>query len=265
MPAEAPVHSDLPRRWSRWLPFLVLIFACVAAPLVGSVRSAEAGHDTAAPDDEALRSGAEVYTAVCASCHQAGGVGLSGQFPPLVDNPNVDDAGYVETVIREGLSGPIDVNGETYDSVMPPQPALSDADVANVITYIQSGFAAPAAPAPEVDTGPVAGTDLPSSTDWTYWGAMAITLGLFAFVFGPRVIGKIDRRNVSWLDALLKTAVIVVGLIVSIVILPAKVIELGFVQDMSRNARDLLTVGVWSGALAVSLFVLWYAHRERRI
>jgi len=264
MPAETSVHSDLPRRWSRWLPFLVIAVAVLAAPLVGSVRSAEAGHDAPAPDDEALRAGAEVYSAVCASCHQPGGVGLPGQFPPLVDNPNVDDAEYMEDVIRNGLSGPIEINGETYDSVMPPQ-TLTDADIANVITYIQSGFASPAAPAPEADTGPVAGTDLPTITDWTYYIAYALAAVFIAIVFGSRIIGKIDRREVSWLDAWLKTGVIVVGLIVSIVILPAKFIELGFVQDMSRNVRDLLTVGIWSGALAVSLFVLWYAHRERRI
>ena len=262
MPADTNAPCDQPRSWSRWLPFLVLVFAFVAAPFIGSTRSAEAGPDAAAPDDEALRAGAEVFTEACASCHQSGGVGLPGQFPPLVNNPNVDDADYVETVIREGLSGPIDVNGETYDSVMPPQPALNDADVANVIAYIQSGFASPTVP---VTTEPVPSTDQSSSTNWTYWGAMVIALGLFAFVFGRRVIAVIDRRNVSWLDAWLKATVIVVGLIVSIVILPAKVIELGAVQDMPRIAQDLITVGIWSGALVTALFVLWYAHRERRV
>ncbi len=36
-----------------------------------------------------LREGAAVYTAICSSCHQPGGAGLSGQFPPLINNPNV--------------------------------------------------------------------------------------------------------------------------------------------------------------------------------
>jgi len=264
MPAETSVHSDLPRRWSRWLPFMVLAAAVLAAPIVGSVRSAQAGQDAPAPDDEALRAGAEVYNAVCASCHQPGGVGLAGQFPPLIDNPNVDDADYVEDVIRNGLSGPIEVNGETYDSVMPPQ-TLGDAEIAAVITYIQSGFAAPAAPAPEVDTGPVAGTDLPVLSDWAYYVAFAIVLGFIALVFGPRVIAVINRRTVPWLDATLKSAVITVGLIFSIVIVPAKVLEFETVQKLSRTAQDLIAVGLWSGALAAALLALWYVHRERRI
>ena len=265
MPAETSVHSDLPRRWSRWLPFLVLAAGVVAASIVGSVRSAQAGQDAPAPDDEALRAGAEVYTGVCASCHQPGGVGLAGQFPPLVDNPNVDDADYVEDVIRNGLSGPIEVNGETYDSVMPPQSSLSDADIAAVITYIQSGFAAPATPAPEDDTVPVAGTELPILADWAYYVSIAIAVGFTALIFGPRIVAVIDRRTVSWLDASLKSAVISVGLIVSIVIVPAKVLEFETVQKLSRTAQDLIAVGLWSAALAVSLLSLWYVHRESRI
>ncbi len=72
---------------------------------------------------------------------------------------------------------------------------------------------------------------------------------VFLLVFGRRVVAVIDRRTVSWVDAWAKTVVIVVTLIVSIVIVPAKVLELGAVQDMSRAAQDLITVGLWSGAL----------------
>ena len=241
------------------------MFAVVAAPFVGTARAVIAGPEAAAPDDETLRAGADVFTAVCASCHQAGGVGLGSQFPPLAGNPNVDDAAYVEDVIRNGLSGPIEVNGTTYDGVMPAQSSLSDADVAAVITYIQSGFATPAAPAPEVDTGPVAGTELPLLANWAYLVAIAIAVGLGALVLGPRLIAAHDRREITWLDAWMKTAVIVIGLIVSVVIVPAKVLEFETVQDLPRVAQDLITVGLWSGALAIWLLALWYAHRERRI
>jgi mono/diheme cytochrome c family protein len=135
--------------------------------------------------DETLIEGAEVYTAVCASCHQAGGIGVAGQFPPLKDNPNVADAAYVEGVIRNGLDGPITVNGDTYDAVMPAQPSLTDADIVNVIAYIQSGFAAPSGPAPTVDTGPVAGTQLPLLADYTILVAFLIAAGVGVLVLGP--------------------------------------------------------------------------------
>lgn len=100
---------------------------------------------------------------------------------------------------------------------------------------------------------------------WVLAGVFAGAAVLFLLIFGRRVVAVIDRRQVSWVDAWAKTVVIVVALIVSTVIVPAKVLEMGFVQDMSQAAQDLITVGLWSGALVICLFVLWYAHRERRI
>ena len=47
-------------------------------------------------------SGSEVYAAHCSSCHQAGGEGIVGTFPPLLGNPAAADAAYVESIIRDG-------------------------------------------------------------------------------------------------------------------------------------------------------------------
>jgi mono/diheme cytochrome c family protein len=231
-----------------------------AFPFLLSTAAAEAG-----PSDETLRAGAEVYTAVCAQCHQSGGIGVAGRYPPLADNPNVADATYIDTVIRNGRTGVVTVNGETFDAVMPAQRALSDDDIVNVIAYIQSGFAAPTGPLPEVDTGPVAGTELPLLSNYAIVVAFAIALGGAALVLGPRVIADNDRRQLTWVDASMKSAVIVVGLIVGTAIIPSKVLELETVQDLPRVAQDLIAVGIWFGALVGGLWALWYAHRERRI
>jgi mono/diheme cytochrome c family protein len=51
-------------------------------------------------------AGAELYQANCAACHQAGGEGIAGTFPPLAGNPAATDAEYVASVIGNGLSGP---------------------------------------------------------------------------------------------------------------------------------------------------------------
>ena len=246
--------------WARWLPIAVVAFAVVAAPFATPAGDIEAG-----PSDETLREGAEVYTAVCSSCHQPGGVGLSGSFPPLIDNPNVDDAAYLEDVIRNGRTGEITVGDEVYDGVMPAQSTLSDADITSVVAYIQSGFAAPAGPAPEVSTGPAAGTELPLLSNYAMFVAFAIALGLGALVLGPRVIAAHDRREITWLDAWMKTGVIVVGLIVATTVLPAQVLELDTVQDLPRAAQDLIAVGIWAGAIVAAMWALWYAHRERRV
>jgi len=82
--------------------------------------------------------GQDVYLANCAACHQPDGLGVPGSFPPLSGNPNVQDGDYVKSVITGGLSGPIEVLGETYDGVMPPFTNLSDADIESVIAYIQA-------------------------------------------------------------------------------------------------------------------------------
>ena len=35
-----------------------------------------------------------------------------------------------------GLSGPVTVNGKTYNSVMPPMSQLNDDEIANILTYV---------------------------------------------------------------------------------------------------------------------------------
>lgn len=104
--------------------------------------------------------GQEVYLANCAACHQGNGTGVPGSFPPLVENPNIEDAAYVRTVILQGLSGPIDVNGVTYDGQMPALSALSDAEIDAVIAYIQAGVFIPADTAPVGEGGAAVGEEL---------------------------------------------------------------------------------------------------------
>lgn len=87
---------------------------------------------------QAEDEGQGVYTANCSSCHQPDGLGIPGSFPPLSGNPHVQDSAHVRTVVTEGLSGPIEVNGATYDGVMPPFSSLSDAEIDAVTAYIQA-------------------------------------------------------------------------------------------------------------------------------
>jgi mono/diheme cytochrome c family protein len=259
----APVDPSTPaaRSWSRWLPLLTVAFVGALLPFVMTESRAEAG-----PTDDQLTAGAEVYQVICQACHQAGGTGLAGSFPPLKDNPNLQDAAYIEDVIRNGRSGELTVNGETYNGVMPAQTALSDDDIVNVIAYIQSGFQAPAGGGEvAVDTGPVAGTDLPIMADYTMLLAFAIALGAVALVLGPRLISAHDRREMTWIDAGLKSGVIVVAMIFGTVWVPSKVLELETVAALPRIAQDVIAVGIWFTALAAGLWALWYAHRERRI
>lgn len=102
--------------------------------------------------------GRSVYNQVCASCHQATGLGLPPAFPPLAGSEWV--LGSEERVVRlvlHGLQGPIKVKGVDYNSVMPAMGPgsgfnLSPERVAAVLTFIRQewGNAAPAVSAAKV-------------------------------------------------------------------------------------------------------------------
>ncbi|NND03574.1 MAG: cytochrome c [Acidimicrobiia bacterium] len=103
-----------------------------------ALMAAAAAQEVGSPSVLALQGsdGAVVYQAKCASCHQADGSGIAGAFPPLAGNPNAADGAYVESVILEGLSGPIDVLGVTYDTMMPAVTDLSSDELAAVVAYV---------------------------------------------------------------------------------------------------------------------------------
>ena len=88
-------------------------------------------------------SGGQIFVAKCASCHQTSGQGTSA-YPPLNGNPHVVAADPKEMIatIVSGRSGPLVVNGTTYNGKMPTwKGQLSSADIAAVATYIRSAWA----------------------------------------------------------------------------------------------------------------------------
>ena len=87
-------------------------------------------------------AGAKIYSSNCSSCHQANGKGQPGVFPPLAGNSVVTGpAAQVITIVKNGKSGKISVNGSTYNGQMPAwKGTLSNKDIAAVITYIRSSW-----------------------------------------------------------------------------------------------------------------------------
>jgi nitrite reductase (NO-forming) len=85
-----------------------------------------------------MERGKKVYLSSCFACHMAGGDGLPNVFPPLAhsDYLKADPDRAIKSVIK-GLSGPIVVNGKTYNNMMPPQD-LSDDQAADVLTYVMN-------------------------------------------------------------------------------------------------------------------------------
>ncbi len=85
--------------------------------------------------EEAAASEA-LYRQHCGACHQRDGTGLRGAFPPLAGNPRVvDDPMYVVTTVLDGLTGEIEVLGQTYNAVMPPMQHMTDEEIARAVNY----------------------------------------------------------------------------------------------------------------------------------
>jgi cbb3-type cytochrome c oxidase subunit III len=88
-------------------------------------------------------SGGQIFAAKCASCHQPNGQGTSA-YPPLNGNPHVgaaDPKDMIATIVN-GRSGPLAVNGTTYNGKMPTwKGQMSNADIAAVATYVRSAWA----------------------------------------------------------------------------------------------------------------------------
>jgi nitrite reductase (NO-forming) len=74
-------------------------------------------------------------------------------FPPLAKSDFLNsDPQRAIAVVLNGLSGPVTVNGGSYNSVMPPMSQLNDDEVANILTYALNswGNKGPAVTANEV-------------------------------------------------------------------------------------------------------------------
>lgn len=87
-----------------------------------------------------MDDGKKVYNN-CIACHQSSGLGIPGQFPPLVGSEWVDGGtARLGAIMLHGINGPLKVAGQTYNGLMPGWSTLSDDKVAQVITYIRREF-----------------------------------------------------------------------------------------------------------------------------
>lgn len=95
---------------------------------------------------DSLARGQVVYMQVCFACHQPTGLGLPGMFPPLASSDwvNAKKPDRIIRMVLHGFTGPITLNGKPFTSpapLMPPQgAALSDTQIADVLTYVRSSF-----------------------------------------------------------------------------------------------------------------------------
>jgi len=84
--------------------------------------------------------GKKIFSANCATCHQANGLGVAGQYPPLAGSEIVNGgARRPVMIVLKGLQGPLTVKGQHFGSaVMQPwEKTLNDQKIADVLTYVR--------------------------------------------------------------------------------------------------------------------------------
>jgi nitrite reductase (NO-forming) len=103
-----------------------------------AAAAAQAG--TLTPREQAA-AGQTLFAGTCSTCHQADGKGMAGVFPPLAGSDYLRrDHDELIKIVINGLTGPVTVNGQPYNSVMPPMSQLTDDEVANILTYVLTSW-----------------------------------------------------------------------------------------------------------------------------
>jgi len=158
-----PTSSNAPIPLALTSVFFVIIFLAgiylalnsggfrsdVFSPKLVSWSGGGAGGVAAPVDPKVV--GKRIFTQNCVVCHQTSGLGMPGQFPPLVGSEWVVGGDWVAdnhlvSILLHGMQGAVQVKGVTYNNAMPPWKQLKDDQIAAVLTYIRSEWGNAAAP-----------------------------------------------------------------------------------------------------------------------
>ena len=91
--------------------------------------------------EQQIKAGESRFTGTCSVCHQNNGEGLPNVFPPLARSDFLmADKQRAIGIVLNGLSGPVTVNGNKFNSVMPPMSQLNDDELANILTYVRNSW-----------------------------------------------------------------------------------------------------------------------------
>ncbi|HEV2227774.1 MAG TPA: copper-containing nitrite reductase [Steroidobacteraceae bacterium] len=91
--------------------------------------------------EQQIKAGESRFTGTCSVCHQANGEGLPNVFPPLARSDFLmADKQRAIGIVLNGLTGKVTVNGNVFNSVMPPMSQLNDDELANILTYVRNSW-----------------------------------------------------------------------------------------------------------------------------
>jgi mono/diheme cytochrome c family protein len=93
--------------------------------------------------------GKKIFSANCQTCHQANGLGVPGQYPPLAGSEFTNGGSRrMAMIVLKGLQGPVRVKGQQFGTaVMQPwDKTLTDKQISEVMTYERSEWGNNASP-----------------------------------------------------------------------------------------------------------------------
>ncbi len=223
--------------------FIALLLTVMVAPAAG------------AQEDQ----GEEVYGRVCSACHGSTGAGLPGTFPPLAGNPNVQDAAYVEGVIRNGKQGELVVDGVTYNGQMPAfGDQLADDEIAAVIDYVQNRLGV--SDAGEAAEPVEEGEPFPWNLVMLGSAQTVFVVGVVFFLTSPR-----KKQELTWWNAYGRAVLIFLFFALATTWLPSWALTQEAVAGAPRLVGDLIGSGLWMVMLAAGIGALVWLQRTERI
>lgn len=92
--------------------------------------------------------GKMIYLQRCMVCHQADGGGVPKLNAPLDGSTAVNGANITKLIknIVKGFNDRVEIDGEFYENAMPAAADLTDAQIADVLTFIRTSWSNKAAP-----------------------------------------------------------------------------------------------------------------------
>jgi mono/diheme cytochrome c family protein len=101
----------------------------------------EGGGPKGAPDPKVV--GKALFSANCITCHQATGLGVPGQYPPLAGSEVAlgDATNHLIAIVLKGLQGPVIIQGKPFNNAMQAWEAqYTDSQLAAILTYVRSDW-----------------------------------------------------------------------------------------------------------------------------
>jgi mono/diheme cytochrome c family protein len=92
-------------------------------------------------EENTFKQGELLYLNKCASCHMANGEGLQSLIPPLAGfNYLSEDRAQIACIITNGLADTVRYGGRVFVEPMAGIPNLSEAEITNIINYINHAW-----------------------------------------------------------------------------------------------------------------------------